>query len=66
MREPPVIVNIDRRRLIDALDSVADVAGAIENNADQPAGPDHDELITSLRQIIIDLYFEIEAPGLLG
>lgn len=43
---------------------VAAAAGAIENNADQPAGPDHDELITSLRQIIIDLYFEIEAPDL--
>jgi hypothetical protein len=59
-------VTTDRQRLIAALDTLADIAVAIENNADQHVSLDRDQLITALQGIIGDLTFEIEASNFLG
>lgn len=64
--QQPTIATVDRQRLIAALDTLADVAIAIENNADQRVPLDNDQLITALREIIADLAFEIEASDLLA
>lgn len=66
MREPPVTVTIDRQCLINALDTVADGAAAIENNADRNVPLDHDQLIMTLRELIYDLTLEVEASDLLS
>jgi hypothetical protein len=66
MEQQLATVTIDRQHLTSALDTLADVAIAIENNADQYAPLDHDQLITSLREIVSDLTLEIEASDLLG
>lgn len=66
MEQRLATVTIDRKRMVDVLDTLADVAIAIEDNADQHVPLDHDQLIMCLRGIIGDLTFEIEASDLLG
>lgn len=66
MDHQPVTVTIGRQHLIDALDTLADVAITLENNADKGIVFDHDQLITSLRTIIHDLTSEIETADLLS
>ena len=65
-RHLPAAVMVDRRRLIDALDTLADVAAAIEQNTDQHVPLDHDQLISTVRGLIYDLTMEIEASDLLS
>ena len=60
--EPIRTVTVEAARLIDALDSLADVAAAIERHADGH-GPldDPDQLIATLRGIIADFAFDLDA-----
>jgi hypothetical protein len=55
-------VTVDAARLTDALDSLADVAAAIERHADGN-GPleDPDHLIATLRGIIAEFAFDLDA-----
>jgi hypothetical protein len=58
----PRTVTVDTARLTDALDSLADVAAAIERHADGN-GPleDPDERIRTLRGIIAEFAFDLDA-----
>jgi hypothetical protein len=62
MAEQPTTVTMDRLRLVDALDCLADVAAAIERHADGH-GPlaDPDGLIATPRGIIADFAFDLDA-----
>ncbi|HLF40201.1 MAG TPA: hypothetical protein VI854_01875 [Acidimicrobiia bacterium] len=63
----PVTVTLSRDQLIDALDVLADVAGALERHADSGAPlADPDALIRVLRAIVVELSFAVEASDLLS
>ncbi len=63
----PSTTTVDRARLIEALDTLADVARAIEQAADQSRPlDDPDDLIVRLRTVIADLAFELETSDLLA
>jgi hypothetical protein len=62
--QPMRTVTIEAARLIDALDTLADVAGAIERHADSH-GPldDPDGLIANLRGIIAEFAFDLDVTA---
>jgi hypothetical protein len=63
----PTISTVDRGRLVEALDALADVAHAIERAVDDDRRLDEpDTLIGRLRGVIADLAFDLEASDLLG
>jgi hypothetical protein len=62
----PNITTVERGRLIEALDTLADVARAIEHAVDDGRPlDDPDDLIGRLRGVISDLVFDLEASDLL-
>ena len=62
----PTTTTIERDRLIEALDTLADVAQAIECTVDDGRPlDDPDGLIARLRGVISDLFFDLEASDLL-
>ena len=63
----PPTATVDRAHLIDALDTLADVAHAIEtSDAEGRPPPDATELIIRLREIITTMSFEVEASDFLA
>ncbi len=63
----PSTTTIERGRLVEALDTLADVARAIECAADDGRPlDDPDDLIACLRGVISDLFFEVQASDLLA
>jgi hypothetical protein len=63
----PYISTVERGRLVEALDTLADVAHAIERAVDDDRRLDEpDDLIGRLRGVIADLAFDLEASDLLG
>ncbi len=62
----PNITTVERGRLIEALDTLADVARAIEHAVDDGRPlDDPDDLIARLRGVISELVFDLEASDLL-
>ncbi len=62
----PTITTIERSRLIEALDTLADVAQVIECAVDDGRPlDDPDAVIARLRGVISDLVFDLEASDLL-
>lgn len=59
--EPVRTVTVEYHRLVEALDTIADVAGAIEAHADRGEAFDADDLIVTLRGIIADFAFDLDA-----
>jgi hypothetical protein len=59
------VAPIDRRRLVDALDTLADAAIAIEAWSDGKRSLDPDELVAQLRGVSVDLALELKASDLL-
>lgn len=68
MTDPvPPTATVDRAHLIDALDTLADVAHAIETCDDEGRPPDDaTQLVIRLRQIITTMSFEVEASDFLA
>ncbi|MDP9387290.1 MAG: hypothetical protein M3Q48_05030 [Actinomycetota bacterium] len=68
MTDPvPPTATVDRAKLLDALDTLADVALAIERAEDGGERPeDATELVIRLREIIAAMTFEVEASDFLG
>lgn len=63
----PPTATVDRAHLIDALDTLADVAHAIETADDEGRPPDDaTQLVIRLRQIITTTSFEVEASDFLA
>lgn len=63
----PPTATVDRANLIDALDTLADVAHAIETSDDEGRPPDEaTQLVIRLRQIITTMSFEVEASDFLA
>ena len=63
----PPTATVDRTHLIDALDTLADVAHAIETSDDEGRPPDDaTQLVIRLRQIITTMSFEVEASDFLA
>lgn len=63
----PPTATVDRAHLIDALDTLADVAHAIETCDDEGRPPDDaTQLVIRLRQIITTMSFEVEASDFLA
>jgi hypothetical protein len=62
----PNTTTVERGRLIEALDTLADVARAIECAVDDGRPlDDPDNLIARLRGVISDLVFDLEASDIL-
>jgi hypothetical protein len=62
----PSTTTIERGRLIEALDTLADVARAIECAVDDGRPlDDPDDVIARLRGVISDLVFDLEASAVL-
>lgn len=63
----PPTATVDRTHLIDALDTLADVANAIDTSDDEGRPPDNaTQLVIRLRQIITTISFEVEASDFLA
>ena len=62
----PPTATVDRAHLIDALDTLAEVAHAIETSDDEGRPPDAAQLILRLRKIITTMSFEVEASDFLA
>jgi hypothetical protein len=63
----PTTSTVGRERLIDSLDTLADVAHAIEQAVDRGVPlDDRDDLIGRIRGVIADLAFELEASDFLS
>lgn len=63
----PSTATVDRAHLIDALDTLADMAHAIETSDDEGRSPDDaTQLVIRLREIITTLSFEVEASDFLA
>lgn len=63
----PTTSTVERGRLVEALDVLADVAHAIERAVDDDGQLDEpDDVIGRLRGVIADLAFDLEASDLLG
>ena len=63
----PPTATVDRAHLIDALDTLADAAHAIETSDDEGRPPDDaTQLVMRLREIITTMSFEVEASDFLA
>ena len=61
--EPARIVPVEYPRMVDALDTIADVAAALERHADRGDPLDADRLIAVLRGVVADFAFDLDAAA---